>query len=607
MDVKPEYGAVGSFFSDKAVYTVPIYQRGYAWEKQEIDDFLKDLQSLYNARKKGKPKTHFLGSIITVEHQLEGVIGKHSHELVDGQQRMTTFVLLACAICEELKKIILLAQTQSDSINEGIAKDRLDELKIRFVEFKKEVHRVPSIQKVLTLSKSDNNFFMDILHEKKLDSSQRESHKRLQNAYLSITQRVELLTKETDIASYLDNLEVLVQNIDGDFALLRIVTRNQPEAVSMFQVLNDRGKGLTEGELLRSKALEMLEPYPSEQASVEQYWDDILKDKNVHTEDFLRWVYAAYKGRRPGTNTLFNDFLLQFYPESDTLPITSQQAIDVYLTTQRLKNKIDILRKLKMGDWLFQYRDPIKEWHRNRLKLLAVELGNTNSMPLLLASAELDHVKFAEIVRMVECMMFRYTHICGQHHSFLTDIYETEAHKIIQNPSGYDLNDLKTKLQTLLNNKADDRNFKVALDTLTYKKNGVSNKPLKYFLKTLEDYWRWYHEDGAVGVPVFKDTANWCRFEDATLEHIYPENALGENYDANADELKHTIGNLTLLSGLDNSTIGNQSFTEKRDVFKKVGIFMTRDVAEETIWDKSKITDRTEKLKNMAIKIFKIR
>ena len=93
MNIDPEYSAIGRFFADNPVYTIPIYQRGYAWEKQEIDDFLKDLENVFNARKVGKPKNHFFGSIVTVQHKLSGVVGKYRHELVDGQQRATTFVL----------------------------------------------------------------------------------------------------------------------------------------------------------------------------------------------------------------------------------------------------------------------------------------------------------------------------------------------------------------------------------------------------------------------------------------------------------------------------------------------------------------------------------
>ena len=606
MNIEPEYSAIGRFFADNPVYTIPIYQRGYAWEKQEIDDFLKDLENVFNARKIGKQKNHFFGSIVTVQHKLSGVVGKHRHELVDGQQRVTTFVLLAAAICEQYKNIIAICQKPSNLTSERIAKSRLFVLENRFIEFEQEVNRKFSIQRVLTLSKADNDFFIELIKGVNPDDSQRDSHKRLKNAYENIKKRVKQLTQDGDINTYLDNLEILLQNIDGDFSLLRIITDNQSEAYALFQVLNDRGKSLTEGDLLRAKTLEMLEEYSTQQTSVEQFWDDMLKDKTNQTENYLRWIYASYKGYRPGTNTLFDDFLSAFYPESGKDKLTSAEADTVFITTQNIKYEIENARKLEQGEWIFPIAQPITSWDRNRLSLLMRELQNASSIPLLLAAAQLDHKKFAEIVSLAERMMFRYTIVCGQHHSFITDIYESEAVEIRKNPSGYSLNNLKSKLQNLLNTRADDRLFKASLDSLIFKKNGGSNKPLKYFLITIEDYWRWFHEDNAVGEPFCKDKSHLYQFADTTIEHIYPFNASGADYNVATDELKNIIGNLTILGALDNSTIGNNDFSAKRPILKGSSVKMNHDIANETSWSRIEILKRTEKLKDMAVKIFKM-
>ncbi len=606
MRIDPEYGAVGAFFADKPVYSIGIYQRGYAWEKEEIDDFLKDLESVFKARKISSPKNHFLGSIVTVQYQLTGVIGKFRHELVDGQQRATTVVLLASAICEHYKNIIVICTNNGDTNNKEIAESRLNTLSNRFIEFKQEVNRRFSDQPVLTLSRADNDFFVALIRGHNPNATERDSHKRLKSAYKNIKDRIKSLAEDRDITIYLDNLEILVQNIDGDFSLLRIITHNQSEAYSLFQVLNDRGKSLTEGDLLRAKTLEMLEGYQTQQTAVEQFWDDILKDKTNQTENYLRWIFASYKSRRPGTNTLFDDFLAAFYPDSQLNSLSSTQADNVFLTTQTIKSEIALARKLEIGEWIYPINQPITAWDRNRLSLLMRELQNNNCMPLLLAAAKLDHRKFADIVSLVERMMFRYTIICGQHHSALTDIYESEAVEIRRNTGGYTLSRLKTKLQNLLNTKADDRLFRASLDSLIYKKNGGSNKPLKYFLITLEDYWRWYNEDGAVGEPVCKDKSHIFHFADTTIEHIYPFSASGTTLDASADELKNTIGNLTILGADDNVTNANDNFIAKRPILQASSAHMNHEIANETSWDRIKMLERTERLKDRAVKIFKM-
>lgn len=606
MRLEPEYNAVGRFFADNPVYTIPIYQRGYAWEKEEIDDFLKDLESVFKARKSGHPKNHFLGSIVTVELKLSGVVGKHRHELVDGQQRATTFVLLAAAICQQYRQIIELCKKTSDLAPGKIAQSRLSVLESRFIEFEQEVNRTFSTQPVLTLSKADNDFFVALVRGQKPDSGQRDSHKRLKTAFGNIQKRVGELAQDTNLNAQLDNLEILTQNIDGDFSLLRIITYNQSEAYSLFQVLNDRGKSLAEGDLLRAKTLEILENFHAQQNAVEQFWDNILMDKTTQTKHYLQWIYASFMGDRPSTNTLFDDFLEAFYPESELDILSAEQADQVFLTTQTIKSEIENARKLEAGEWVFPISQPITAWDRNRLSLLMRELQNTNCMPLLMAAAKLDHKKFSEIVFLVERMMFRYTIVCGQHHSFITLIYEQEAVEIRKNAGSYQLDNLKSKLHNLLMTRADDRLFRASLDSLIFKKNGGSNKPLKYFLICLEDYWRWYH-DGAVGEPVCMDKSRLYAFADTTIEHIYPLNSSAGNYDVQTDELKNTIGNLTILGSLDNSTAGNDDFQAKRPIFKTSSVSMNHEIADETSWGRLKIVNRAKKMQEMAVNIFKMK
>ena len=73
-------------------YVVPLFQRAYSWERKEWDVLWDDLVYLCEH---GQPKTHFIGSVVTMplDPAPEGVA---RFLLIDGQQRLTTlFVLLA--------------------------------------------------------------------------------------------------------------------------------------------------------------------------------------------------------------------------------------------------------------------------------------------------------------------------------------------------------------------------------------------------------------------------------------------------------------------------------------------------------------------------------
>ena len=69
---------------DKATYEVPIYQRNYAWEKDEISALIQDVYDAYAAKK----QTYFIGTLVSFHK------GDQIYEVIDGQQRLTTLYLL---------------------------------------------------------------------------------------------------------------------------------------------------------------------------------------------------------------------------------------------------------------------------------------------------------------------------------------------------------------------------------------------------------------------------------------------------------------------------------------------------------------------------------
>ena len=48
--ISPEYLSIGRLFQSNFIFSVPKYQRGYAWGDTEVEDFLNDLWKCYGAR-----------------------------------------------------------------------------------------------------------------------------------------------------------------------------------------------------------------------------------------------------------------------------------------------------------------------------------------------------------------------------------------------------------------------------------------------------------------------------------------------------------------------------------------------------------------------------
>lgn len=84
---------IGELFDDQdAIYTVPIYQRNYAWQAEQIEQLLRDIQDAIHDQK----DSYFLGNLMVTELQ-----GAHTYfEVIDGQQRLTTLYLFLAFLAE---------------------------------------------------------------------------------------------------------------------------------------------------------------------------------------------------------------------------------------------------------------------------------------------------------------------------------------------------------------------------------------------------------------------------------------------------------------------------------------------------------------------------
>ena len=89
--IQPERLFVNEIFLQD-FYIVPIYQRSYAWEKEQIEQLINDI---YDAKEKD---VYFIGSLI-VDYQ-----AKHTYSVIDGQQRLTTLYLLMSYLQKSLLK-----------------------------------------------------------------------------------------------------------------------------------------------------------------------------------------------------------------------------------------------------------------------------------------------------------------------------------------------------------------------------------------------------------------------------------------------------------------------------------------------------------------------
>lgn len=170
---------LGDLISRRIPFNVPKYQRAFAWDEEEITDFIKDLQELFKARRKdpSSTKRHFFGGLVSVDKLATGTKPGRVYEVVDGQQRLATFFLAIALLIKGLRKL----QTEADPVTSKESGSHADTSRDDYLEYKEVVSGGVQPRLRLTLSKADNAFFQALIKgESPLPT--RDSHRRLQSA-----------------------------------------------------------------------------------------------------------------------------------------------------------------------------------------------------------------------------------------------------------------------------------------------------------------------------------------------------------------------------------------------------------------------------------------
>ncbi|HNP87514.1 MAG TPA: DUF262 domain-containing HNH endonuclease family protein [Kouleothrix sp.] len=587
---------------------IPRYQRSYAWDEEEIEEFVHDIRDIYTMRLNtpGKQMAHFFGGVVSVKRTVAGTRSGDEYDIVDGQQRLTTVTIALNALLSGFEKIAVEAMSQGNNTGAQTANAHSDVINNTHLVYPEVEQGQVKHHHRINLSKADDSFFKEILenagNSRTQTIFQRDSHRRLQQAWRYIYE--ELIHKPIisdtshSIDEKINKLLILHSCLTVDCYVIHIISDNHQEAYRLFSILNDRGKNLSDGDLLRSYTLEMLEGYDSQQAQTEATWDEILGYKDLEIDYFLKAYYPSYQGKRAPQRGLANEYRSTFFKYPGQFD--ASHANNVRDRVLDMGNNVEAFIDISDGQWPYQ-STILPAWDRDRLQRLIKTLKHTICIPLLLSASQcLAENLFAEIVHLLERFSFRYITIVGAHASRLGNVYNAQAKLIRQNPSTYNLSLLQTQLNNLQINHAKDHTFEVGLlDQLNY---GITSNRLiiRHFLSTIEDYYYWCKKGGTGNLN--PDRTRLFDIATLTIEHIHAKNPTSPNPDL--DPIVNNLGNLSFWGGNDNSKAGNKPFNLKRSDYSGSSIALNRDLATLSIWDINEVRKRQKLLIDMALKIF---
>src|SRR5205085_10998223 len=96
LTIQPQYLPLAKLF-DGRLFRIPEYQRAYSWQSHQRNDLFSDIEKTHA---KGADEGHFMAAVVCLRRAKEslGTDEFHVMEVVDGQQRLTTLIILLNAI-----------------------------------------------------------------------------------------------------------------------------------------------------------------------------------------------------------------------------------------------------------------------------------------------------------------------------------------------------------------------------------------------------------------------------------------------------------------------------------------------------------------------------
>lgn len=239
--MEPDVRAISlnDLFSNKT-YWIPPFQRGYAWEFQQVSDLFDDLEDFWETTT-DLDAGYIMGQMIVSAADKPAVDAGYKQSLIDGQQRTTTVTLLFAAIKKRIDDIRTNPQfAGEDWENEVWA--------IRQMLMFQPAAGGPSKPRLSSPSAGADETIKAIVMGAAPPNPSNSSTERLIDAFDLLVARVEQLFPDEERAS----IRTFVQTLLNRVYVVRLVVPTTSNALEVFERINNRGLALDVADLLKN-------------------------------------------------------------------------------------------------------------------------------------------------------------------------------------------------------------------------------------------------------------------------------------------------------------------------------------------------------------------
>lgn len=543
-------------FSDEFRFTIPRYQRPYAWTTEQAGEMFDDLFAAATTGAENDPEPYFLGSIVLVKAEKDPLA-----DVVDGQQRLATLTILL------------------STLREHVSSDFAESLDLRLFQ-KGDPIRGTIDQPRLTLRDLDHEFFEVHIQSRSGISSIRDiSLDGLPDSRRNLVENARLFLDRLDGLDT-ESCSRLARYVALHAYLVTVSTQDFDSAYRIFTVLNERGLDLTHTDVLKSEVIGQIPE--SQQRVYTARWE--TEEEDLGRTDFadlfshIRMVFAKTKARE--------SILKEFRTEVVAKVPDGRKLIDDVIVP--LSNAFEIVTRV-------DYKSAAGADTVNALLRWLNLLDNTDWVPAAIKYVSLPNVSSGSLAR------------------FLTDLERLAASILIRRvditrrierygrvlaaiESGEDLDADDSPLQLDMAERAETVQrlrgeiytvTRVRLYTLLRLDSALSSGGASY------DH------------PII------------TVEHVLPQSpAEDSSWRATFTEDEraswvHRLANLVLLTRRKNSEASNYEFDVKKDKYFKTKtgtspFALTTQVLSEQMWTPALLKERQDKLVGVLAKLWRL-
>ncbi len=639
---------IGTLLQNRNRYCVPIYQRHYVWEKsKQWEPFWQDIRTKAVERLAGRERrfSHFMGAVVLESRAKPSVRQVPSFQVVDGQQRLTTFLLFLTAARHYAQSIgheSSAANIQRYVLNSDPHLMETPEIEI-FKVWPTQADRALFLDVVSSENREAIRAKYSDYWYKKRDRDQIQEYSnvpKVLGAYGYFYDRIRHSVQSTDLHTDVTDvdedsvedefprelkLDAIWQSLLEEFKVVEIVLDEGDDAQVIFETLNDRGEPLLAADLVRNnifqradarkeRAEELFAKYwkPFE----DPFWFQLEKQgryKKQRVEFFLANFIAGKIAGEVGISKLFSEYKAFLRPPKGGVTpryaTVAEEIQDLEAYGRIYKELIERSPVSPLGS----FSKKLHLWDVTTANPLILRLWAHKDLSREDKISALDFL-LALIVRRAVCELTTKNY----NNLFLSCISSLDR-------DGWSLSSLYSHFlgQTAESSRCPSNDeFKNALVTRPIYRTLGSTKT-RALLMELERAKHGKLQESA-GIR-----------DDLTVEHIMPsswyrywpmmDGVIPTNEDQHAalmtfleddtlagrmvrrNRILNSVGNLTLVTPSFNSKVSNDSFPKKLPEFKGQSVLMlTKDFVEKTDWNETNIENRGKSLAALALDVWPI-